>query len=74
MESPRRREERRMRQRARYAYEKKHGNQPTNMQLDHTRALSAGGTNAPGNLRLISKKQNESFNRDGPGGNQIGRA
>ncbi len=74
MESPRRRAERRMRQRARYAYEKKHGDQPTNMQLDHRRPLSEGGTNAPGNLRLITKARNESFNRAGPGGKQIGSA
>jgi hypothetical protein len=63
-----------MRQRARYAYEKAHGNQPTDMQVDHTRPLSQGGTNATSNMRLISKKRNESFNRAGPGGNQIGKA
>lgn len=63
-----------MRQRARYAYEKKHGDQPTNMQVDHTKPLSQGGTNATSNMRLISKKRNESFNRAGPGGNQIGKA
>jgi hypothetical protein len=73
-ESPKRQEERRMRQRARYAYEKEHGNQPTDMQVDHTKALSAGGTNAKSNTRLISKKRNESFNRAGPGGKQIGKA
>ena len=73
-ETPKRREERRMRQRARYAFEKKHGDLPENMQVDHKKALSAGGTNATSNLRVISDKQNESFNRDGPGGNQIGKA
>lgn len=73
-ESPKRRAERRMRQRARYAFEKKHGDQPTDMQVDHRRPLSGGGTNATGNLRLISKARNESFNRAGPGGKQIGAA
>lgn len=63
-----------MRQRARYAYEKKHGDLPTNVQVDHRKPLSEGGTNATSNMRAIPKKQNESFNRDGPGGNQIGAA
>jgi 5-methylcytosine-specific restriction endonuclease McrA len=63
-----------MRQRARYAYEKKHGNLPSNMQVDHIKPLSGGGKNVTSNLRVISDKQNESFNRDGPGGNQIGKA
>jgi 5-methylcytosine-specific restriction endonuclease McrA len=74
MESPRRREERRMRQRARYAYEKKHGDLPTNVQVDHRRPLSAHGSNAMSNLRAIPKARNESFNRAGPGGKQIGAA
>lgn len=73
-ESPKRREERRMRQRARYAYEKKHGDLPTNVQVDHVKPLSGGGKNVESNLRAIPKKQNESFNRAGPGGNQIGKA
>jgi hypothetical protein len=73
-ESPKRQEQRRERQRARYDYEKKHGNQPTDMQVDHIKALSAGGKNVPSNERLIPKKKNESFNRAGPGGKQIGKA
>lgn len=73
-ESPERQAQRRERQRARYAYEKVHGNQPTDMQVDHIKSLGRGGTNAPSNTRLISKKKNESFNRAGPGGKQIGKA
>jgi hypothetical protein len=73
-ESPQRQQDRRDRMKARYDYEKKHGNLPTNIQVDHKRALSAGGTNADSNLRAISKKRNESFNRAGPGGRQIGKA
>ncbi len=61
-----------MRQRARYAYEKAHGNQPTDMQVDHRIPLSEGGTNANSNMRIITKKRNESFHRHGPGGKQIG--
>lgn len=73
-ESPQRQQDRRDRMQARYDYEKKHGDLPTNTQVDHKRALSEGGTNAPSNLRAISKKRNESFNRAGPGGRQIGKA
>jgi 5-methylcytosine-specific restriction endonuclease McrA len=73
-ESPARKEERRERQRARYAYEKKHGDLPTNVQVDHIKPLSGGGKNVASNLRAIPKKKNESFNRRGPGGNQIGKA
>ena len=73
-ESPQRKQDRRDRMNARYAVEKKVGNLPTDMQVDHKKALSAGGTNDPKNLRVIPKKQNESFNRAGPGGRQIGKA
>ena len=73
-ESPQRQQDRRDRMQARYDYEKKHGDLPTNTQVDHIKPLSAGGTNAASNTRAISKKRNESFNRAGPGGRQIGRA
>jgi len=73
-ESAARQEARRERQRARYAYEKKHGDLPTNVQVDHVKAISQGGTNDPKNLRAISKARNESFNRRGPGGKQVGKA
>ncbi len=73
-ETPARKEARRERQRARYAYEKKHGDLPTDVQVDHKKAISQGGTNAPSNLRAISKARNESFNRKGPGGRQVGKA
>jgi len=73
-ETPARQQARRDRMNARYAYEKAHGDLPTDVQVDHKRALSAGGSNAPSNLRSIPKKQNESFNRKGPGGRQIGKS
>lgn len=73
-EGPKRRQDRRDRMNARYAYEKKHGDLPTNVQVDHKVALSQGGTNAPKNLRALPKKRNESFDRAGPGGKQVGRA
>lgn len=73
-EDAERKQDRRDRMNARYAYEKKHGDLPTSVQVDHKKALSQGGTNAASNLRAIPKKKNESFNRAGPGGKQIGKA
>ncbi len=35
--------------------------------LDHTKALSKGGTNAKSNLRLVSKSENRSFSRNADG-------
>ena len=52
-ETPARKEARRERMKARYDYEKTHGNLPTDVQVDHIKALSAGGTNSPKNLRAI---------------------
>lgn len=73
-ESPERQQARRDRMNARYAYEKKHGNLPSNVHVDHKKPISQGGNNSPGNLRAIPKKENESFDRDGPGGKQVGSA
>lgn len=73
-ETPARKQARRDRMNARYGYEKDHGNLPTDVQVDHIRALSEGGSNGKKNLRAIPKKRNESFNRAGPGGRQIGKA
>lgn len=73
-ESPERQEQRRERQRARYAYEKKHGDLPTNVQVDHIKPLSQGGSNDSKNLRALPKARNESFKRAGPGGKQVGKA
>lgn len=73
-ETPARKQARRDRQKARYDYEKKHGDLPTNVQVDHIKPISQGGTNADGNLRAIPKARNESFKRAGPGGKQVGKA
>jgi len=73
-ESAQRQQDRRDRMNARYAYEKKHGNLPTDVQVDHIKSLGRGGTNDASNLRAIPKKKNESFNRAGPGGKQVGKA
>lgn len=73
-ETPARKQARRDRVNARYAYEKKHGDLPTDVHVDHKKPISQGGTNAPSNLRAISKARNESFKREGPGGKQKGSA
>ena len=73
-ESPARQQARRDRMRARYQYEKEHGDLPTNMHVDHKKPISQGGTNDPKNLRAIPKARNESFRRYGPGGKQKGSA
>lgn len=73
-ETPERQQARRDRMNARYAYEKKHGDMPSNVHVDHKRPISQGGNNSPSNLRAISKERNESFDRDGPGGKQVGPA
>lgn len=73
-ETPARKQARRDRQKARYAYEKAHGDQPSTTHIDHKRPISQGGTNAVSNLRAIPKDKNESFKRDGPGGKQKGKA
>ncbi len=73
-ETPARQQARRDRMNARYQYEKAHGDLPTNVQVDHKKAISQGGSNAPSNLRAIPKAQNESFKRKGPGGAQKGKA
>lgn len=73
-ESEKRKQDRRDRMNARYAYEKKHGNLPSNVHVDHKKPLSQGGTNDSSNLRAIPKERNESFKREGPGGKQKGKA
>jgi len=49
---------------ARYQYEKEHGQTDPNIVLDHKKPLSKGGTNAPSNIRVESRKANASFSRN----------
>lgn len=72
-ESESRKQDRRDRVNARYAYEKAHGDLPSTTHVDHKKPLSQGGSNKPSNLRAIPKAQNESFKRAGPGGRQVGK-
>ena len=73
-ETPERQQARRDRMRARYQFEKEHGDLPSTTHVDHKKPISQGGTNDPKNLRAIPKARNESFKRDGPGGKQKGKA
>lgn len=50
------------RHKARRAYEKVHGNLPTNVEVDHKKKLSQGGSNAMSNLRARSKSANRADN------------
>lgn len=54
---------REMRNRARAAYEKAHGDLPSNVDVDHKKPLGAGGTNSKSNLRAISDTQNRGWRR-----------
>lgn len=67
-ETPARKQARRDRKNARYAYEKANGDLPSGVHVHHKKPLSRGGTNAPSNLKAIKDTKNESFKRDGPGG------
>ena len=52
-----------MRNQARRAYEKTHGNVPSNMDVDHRTPIVRGGGNGDANLRAISRRSNRSFGR-----------
>lgn len=56
-------EDRMERQRARRALDKK-GVARKGKDIDHIKPLSKGGTNAPSNLRVVSKSANRSFPRN----------
>ena len=56
------------RHKARRAYEKAHGTLPDNVDVDHVKPMSKGGTNALGNLRAASKSSNRSFARTSSNG------
>jgi hypothetical protein len=74
--TPEQRAKRAARNRARRAYEKVHGDLPSNVDVDHKRALSKGGApTAASNLRAVKKEENRSFarNPDGSMKSQISR-
>ena len=48
---------------ARASYEKKNGDLPRTVDVDHKQPIVKGGGNSPGNLRAHSQKANRSFKR-----------
>lgn len=51
------------RHKARRAYEKAHGTLPDNVDVDHKKAMSKGGTSKLSNLRAVPASTNRSFAR-----------
>lgn len=51
------------RHKARRAFEKAHGDLPPNVDVDHKKALSKGGTSVMSNLRAAPQSENTSFSR-----------
>lgn len=51
------------RNRARAAYEREHGDLPSDVDVDHKRRLAKGGSNDMSNLRAISQKENRGWRR-----------
>lgn len=52
---------------ARAKYEKAHGDQPSNVDIDHKRMQDQGGGNGMDNLRARSQKDNRGWRKDHPG-------
>jgi 5-methylcytosine-specific restriction endonuclease McrA len=51
------------RNKARRDYEKANGNLPSDMDVDHKKAMSKGGATKLGNLRAVTDNANRSFSR-----------
>ena len=52
-----------MRNEARREYEKKHGDLPSNVDVDHKKRLAKGGTNDPSNLRAVHESKNSAWRK-----------
>lgn len=48
---------------ARAEYEKKHGDLPSNVDVDHKKRLAKGGSNDPKNLRAVSESKNSGWRK-----------
>ena len=51
------------RERARREYEKAHGDLPSDVDVDHIKPMSKGGSSSLSNLRAVPKSENRSFSR-----------
>lgn len=56
-----------LRNRARREYEKKHGDLPRNVEIDHKKMMDSGGGNERGNLRAVSASKNRGWRGRSPG-------
>lgn len=52
---------------ARREYERRHGDLPSDVEVDHKRPLSKGGGNRSSNLRARKRSSNRSFKRNKDG-------
>ena len=55
---PERIKQRSMKNQARKKYEKKNGDLPRDVEIDHIKPVSKGGTNASSNLRAVKRTTN----------------
>jgi 5-methylcytosine-specific restriction endonuclease McrA len=60
---PNEREKHNERMRARRAYEKKHGDLPSSVHVDHKTPLKKGGSNSSSNLRAIPADRNAGWRK-----------
>lgn len=51
------------RNRARAEYERKHGDLPATVDVDHKRMIKDGGSNSPTNLRAVSQTKNRAWRK-----------
>lgn len=51
------------RNKARRAYEKVHGDLPSNVDVDHKKRIDKGGTNKPSNLRALTESKNSAWRK-----------
>lgn len=60
---PEQKKKRAERNAARREYEKKHGDQPSTVDIDHKQPLSGGGSNNMSNLRAVDETRNRGWRR-----------
>lgn len=56
---------------ARKAYEKKHGDLPSSVDVDHKKPIKNGGSSASSNLRAVSESKNSSWRKGSKGGYKV---
>lgn len=61
--SPEQIKKRAQRNQARREYEKRNGDLPSNVDVDHKKRIADGGSNAPSNLRAVHEKKNSAWRK-----------